>query len=109
MDIDSLDRAVTLGEALAALGRGLGYGSVLVGVGWLSWPWCLATAAVAVVLIAGGLLWSQLGPVSFGRASGCLRGWRWRRVIRRDWEIVCRRCGLAEVEVPAVRRSRVAF
>jgi DNA segregation ATPase FtsK/SpoIIIE, S-DNA-T family len=60
-------------------------------------------------LAAGGLMWSRLKPVSFGRASGCLRGWWWRRAIRRDWAIICRRCGLAEAGVPAVRRSRVSF
>jgi S-DNA-T family DNA segregation ATPase FtsK/SpoIIIE len=104
-----VDRTMTLGEALARLGRGTGYVSALAGVSWLTWPWCLAPAGAVVVLAFGALLWSRLQPVSFSRAAGCLRGWMWRRAMLRDWDIVCRRCGLAEVDVPSVRRSHVAF
>src|SRR4051794_22690627 len=109
MSIDSAGRAVTPGEAVASIGRWAGYVCVLLGMAWLAWPWSLAAAAALALLAAGTFVWSRRRPVSFGRAYGHVRGWIWRRAILRDWERVCRRCGLAEVEVPGVRRSGVAF
>ncbi|WP_182481366.1 FtsK/SpoIIIE domain-containing protein [Nocardioides immobilis] len=100
---------MTLPGALEFIGRCAGYACVLLGAAWLAWPWSLAPTAAVTLMATGALIWSWWHPASFGRASGCLRGWIWRRAIVRDWETVCARCGLAEIEVPAVRRSRVAF
>ncbi|RYP88677.1 cell division protein FtsK [Nocardioides guangzhouensis] len=92
-----------------AFRRWAGHFCLVLGVGWLAWPWTLLALATAALL--GGLLlaWALGLPASFARRTGSVRVLVWRRRVRRDWHAVCARCGLAERETPQLRRSRGSF
>ena len=109
MRIETGSRRAVLREGFRAIGTRAGHVCVLLGVAWLAWPWSLVPVSFVVLLVGAAVFWAKRWPISFARLSGAVKGRIWRRAILRDWETVCRRCGLAEVELPEVRRSRVAF
>jgi S-DNA-T family DNA segregation ATPase FtsK/SpoIIIE len=95
---------------------------VLAAVVWLTMPDSLPWLVVAGLVLVGLRVWSLRAPLSYGRAACQVRGWVWRRRLRRQWRTLCERCGLAEevrrpprprgpgvrprVEVPSLVRTR---
>lgn len=109
MSIETGSRRSVLREGFRAIGTRAGHVFILLGVAWLAWPWTLVPVSIVGLVAVATVFWARQWPVSFARLGGMVQGRVWRRSILRDWETVCRRCGLADVEVPTVRRTRIAF
>lgn len=83
--------------------RAPGRALVLLAVVWLTAPDGLWIAGTGLAVLAVLRVWRLRAPVSFGRVSGTLRGYWWRRRLRWRWRALCEQCDLAQ---PARRPGR---
>ena len=82
---------------------------VLFALAWIALPWSVAAIAVTAAIFALCRWWARRHPRLVARVLGPVRGWRLRWQLTNRWEEICRRCGLAVPDVPAIRRSRATW
>jgi S-DNA-T family DNA segregation ATPase FtsK/SpoIIIE len=95
----------TLGVAC----RQPGWACIVGAATWLAWPVSVVPWAASMIVLAAGICWARIGPASFSRVAGLVRGAWWSRRCRSLWPESTQACNLARNGVPQIRRIHVRW